>query len=150
MKKLAMIMEANNRAFACTRVAWFLKKIREMDEEINLYIFRSAGAWTLDRNYNLGEYNIYQLPDLSEFDGIILDVNSIHQREQYGCGAASWEYLINAARQSGKPVLSLANRIEGFYYVGIDNYAAMLPMMEHVYHVHGCRKFWFVMGPRDN
>ena len=121
-----------------------------MDEEINLYIFRSAGAWTLDRNYNLGEYNIYQLPDLSEFDGIILDVNSIHQREQYGCGAASWEYLINAARQSGKPVLSLANRIEGFYYVGIDNYAAMLPMMEHVYHVHGCRKFWFVMGPRDN
>lgn len=150
MKKLAMIMEANNRAFACTRVAWFLKKIREMEEEINLYIFRSAGAWTLDRNYNLGEYNIYQLPDLSEFDGIILDVNSIHQREQYGCGAASWEYLITAARQSGKPVLSLANRIEGFYYVGIDNYAAMLPMMEHVYHVHGCRKFWFVMGPRDN
>lgn len=48
MKKLAMIIEANNRAFACTRVAWFLKKIREMGEEINLYIFRSAGAWTLD------------------------------------------------------------------------------------------------------
>lgn len=150
MKKLAMIIEANNRAFACTRVAWFLKKIREMGEEINLYIFRSAGAWTLDRNYNLGEYNIYQLPDFSEFDGIILDVNSIHQREQYGCGAASWEYLISAARQSGKPVLSLANRIEGFYYVGIDNYAAMLPMMEHVFSEHGCRNFWFVMGPRDN
>lgn len=150
MKKLAMIMEANNRAFACTRVACFLKKIREMKEEINFYIFRSAGAWTLDRNYNIGEYNIYQLPDFSEFDGIILDVNSIHQREQYGCGAASWEYLISAARQSGKPVLSLANRIEGFYYVGIDNYKAMLPMMEHVYQEHGCRDFWFIMGPRDN
>lgn len=150
MKKLAMIMDANNRAFACTRVACFLKKIREMEEEIKFYIFRSAGAWTLDRNYNMGEYNIYQLPDLSEFDGIILDINSIHHREQYGCGVATWEYLINAARQSGKPVLSLANRIEGFYYVGIDNYAAMLSMMEHVLHVHGCRDFWFVMGPMDN
>lgn len=30
MKKLAMIMEANNRAFACTRVDWFLRKIREI------------------------------------------------------------------------------------------------------------------------
>lgn len=25
-----------------------------------------------------------QLPDFSEHDGIILDVNSTHQREQYG------------------------------------------------------------------
>lgn len=55
-----------------------------MGEEINLYIFRSASAWTLDRNYSIGEYNIYQLPDFSEHDGIILDVNSTHQREQYG------------------------------------------------------------------
>lgn len=150
MKRIAMIMEAGKRAFASTRAAWFLKKIREMEEEINLYIFRSAGVWTLDLNYNVGEYNIYQLPDLSEFDGIILDVNSIHQREHYGCGAAAWDYIVNAARQSGKPVISLANKIEGFYYVGIDNYAAMRLMMEHVFHIHGCRKFWFIMGPKDN
>ncbi|MDE7177004.1 MAG: GGDEF domain-containing protein [Lachnospiraceae bacterium] len=150
MKKIAMIMEANKRAFACTRASWFLKKIQEMEEEISIYIFRSAGAWTLDLNYNIGEYNIYHLPDLTEFDGIILDVNSIHQRENYGCGAAAWEYIVNAARQSGKPVLSLANRIEGFYHVGIDNYAAMRLMMEHVFQVHGCRNFWFIMGPKDN
>lgn len=93
MKRIAMIMEAGKCAFASTRAAWFLKKMREMEEEINLYIFRSAGVWTLDLNYNVGEYNIYQLPDLSEFDGIILDVNSIHQREHYGCGAAAWDIL---------------------------------------------------------
>ncbi len=93
MKRIAMIMEAGKRAFASTRAAWFLKKMREMEEEINLYIFRSAGVWTLDLNYNVGEYNIYQLPDLSEFDGIILNVNSIHQREHYGCGAAAWDIL---------------------------------------------------------
>lgn len=150
MRKLAIVIEANNRVFACSRVIAFSKKIREMKEEINLYIFRSDSAWTLDQNYNMGEYNIYHLPDFSEFDGIILDVNSIHQREHYGCGAAAWEYLINSARQSGKPVLSWANRVEGFYYVGIDNYAAMLPMIEHIYHKHGCRDFWLVMGPQDN
>lgn len=150
MKRVALIMEAGRRAFASTRVAWLLKWIREMEEEINLYIFRSAGAWTLDLNYNIGEYNIYHLPDLADFDGIILDLNSIHQREQYGCGAAAWEYIVDAARRSGKPVISLANRIEGFYYVGIDNYASMRMVMEHVYTVHRCRKYWFIMGPKDN
>lgn len=150
MKKIAMIMEAGKRAFASTRVAWFMKKIREMEEEISLYIFRSAGAWTLDLNYNIGEYNIYHLPDLADFDGIILDLNSIHQREHYGCGAAAWEYIVNAARKSGKPVISLANKIEGFYYVGIDNYAAMRHMIEHTFVTHRCRRYWFIMGPKDN
>lgn len=150
MKKIAMIMEANKRAFACTRAAWFLRQIRETEEEISIYIFRSAGAWTLNANYNVGEYNIYHLPDLTQFDGIILDVNSIHQRENYGCGSVAWEYIVNAARQSGKPVLSLANRIDGFYYVGIDNYKAMRLMIEHIFQVHGCRNYWFIMGPKDN
>lgn len=45
MKKLAMIMEAIICAFACACVDWFLRKIREMEEEINLYIFRSAGGF---------------------------------------------------------------------------------------------------------
>ena len=96
MKKLAMIIEANNRAFACTRVAWFLKKIREMGEEINLYIFRSAGAWTLDRNYNIGEYNIYQLPDFTEFDGC----------EQYSPAGAVWlrRCVVGISDQCGQTV----------------------------------------------
>ena len=37
-EKLALIIGVNNRAFACTRV-----------------------AWTLDRNYSIGEYNIYSV-----------------------------------------------------------------------------------------
>lgn len=150
MRKIAMIMEAGKRAFASTRAAWFLKKIQKMDEKINFYVFRSAGAWTLDLNYNIGEYNIYHLPDLKDFDGIILDLNSIHQREHYGCGASAWDYIVNAARQSGRPVISLANKIDGFYYVGINNYAAMRLMVEHVFRMHGCRRFWFIMGPKDN
>lgn len=79
-----------------------------------------------------------------------MDLNSIHQKEQYGCGAAAWEYIVAAAKRSGRPVISLADRIEGFYYVGINNYESMRIIMEHVYMVHQCRKFWFIMGPKDN
>jgi len=31
------------------------------------------------------------------------------------------EYVVEKAKQSGKPVISIANELEDFYYVGIDN-----------------------------
>lgn len=60
------------------------------------------------------------------------------------------DYVISSARATGKTVISIANDIEDFYYVGIDNYASMREVIAHLHEVHGCKKFWFVMGPVDN
>ena len=46
--------------------------------------------------------------------------------------------------------VSIAKEIEDFYYVGINNEKAMWVMIEHLYEKHGCKKYWFVMGPEDN
>ena len=46
-------------------------------EDVNLYIFNSTGNWSRDAGYNRAEYNIYNLPELSDFDGIILELNNI-------------------------------------------------------------------------
>lgn len=43
----------------------------ETGEDVNLYIFNSTGNWSRDAGYNRAEYNIYNLPELSDFDGII-------------------------------------------------------------------------------
>ena len=88
-------------------------------------------------------YNIYRLPDLNDFDGIIVDLNNIRYPKVR-------EYVISSAKATGKPVISIANEIADFYYVGIDNYSAMQEMVAHLYEVHGCRRFWYVMGPDDN
>lgn len=148
IKKIALIMDSRKRVFRYTCLAGLLKRIQR-EEDINLYIFRSAGTWSLDLNYNIGEYNIYRLPNLADFDGIILDLDNIHQRDRYGSAAAACEYIIYSAKILKKPVISVANKIDGCYYAGIDNYASMRSIMAHVYEVHQCRKFWFVMGP-DN
>ena len=37
--------------------------------------------------------------------------------------------MISSAKATGKPVLSIANEIADFYYVGIDNYSAMQEMV---------------------
>ena len=143
MKKIALLMDGWKRFFTYAWPAGVLQRIRETNEDVNLYIFNSSGDWSRDEEYNIGEYNIYRLPNLEDYDGIIVDLNNIRY-------AQVREYVIDAAKRTGKPVISIANKIEDFYYVGIDNYAALQEIMTHLHKEHGCQKFWFVMGPMDN
>lgn len=143
MKKIALLMDGWKRFFTYAWPAGVLQRIKETNEDISLYIFNSSGDWSRDKDYNIGEYNIYHLPNLNEYDGIIVDLNNIRYPEVR-------DYVIESAKKTGKPVISIANEIDDFYYVGIDNYAAMQEVIAHLYEEHGCRKFWFVMGPEDN
>ena len=143
MKKIALIMDGWKRFFSYAWPSGILQRIQETNEEVNLYIFNSSSEWSMDEDYNIGEYNIYNLPDFKEFDGIVVDLNNIRKEEiRY--------QVIAAVRKSKKPAVSINNDVEGFYYVGINNYVAMQEIIQHLYEEHHCRKFWFVMGPTDN
>ena len=143
MKKIALIMDGWKRFFTFAWPAGILQRIEETNEDINLYIFNSSGDWSLDESYNIGEYNIYHLPDLNDYDGIIVDLNNIRYPNVR-------DYVVQAAKKTGKPVIAVANEIEDFYYVGIDNYSSIQEIIAHMHKEHGCRKFWYVMGPEDN
>lgn len=143
MKKIALVMDGWKRFFTYAWPSGILQRIKETGEEVNLYIFNSSGDWSMDEDYNIGEYNIYNLPDFKDFDGIIMDLNNI-RNEEIGLK------VIDAVKKSGKPAISIANKIDDFYYVGINNYAAMQGVIQHLYEEHHCRSFWFVMGPADN
>lgn len=143
MKKIALVMDGWKRFFTYAWPSGILQRIKETGEEVNLYIFNSSGDWSMDEDYNIGEYNIYNLPDFKDFDGIIMDLNNI-RKEEIGLK------VIDAVKKSGKPAISIANKIDDFYYVGINNYAAMQGVIQHLYVEHHCRSFWFIMGPADN
>lgn len=143
MKKIALIMDGWKRFFSYAWPSGILQRIQETNEEVNLYIFNSFSEWSMDEDYNIGEYNIYNLPDFKEFDGIVVDLNNIRKEEIRN-------QVIAAVRKSKKPAVSINNDVEGFYYVGINNYVAMQEIIQHLYEEHHCRKFWFVMGPTDN
>lgn len=93
--------------------------------------------------HNHGEYNIYSLPDLSEFDGIIMDCTNISDRHYF-------DWLVDMIRRSDKPTVSIGSDIEGFYYAGIDNKKPVADLMDHLYHKHNCRKYIFAGGPKEN
>ncbi|MCM1090134.1 MAG: GGDEF domain-containing protein [Butyrivibrio sp.] len=143
MKKVALIMESWMRYFTYAWPSGILQKIKESGLDVNLYIFNSSANWSDDALYNQGEYNIFNLPDLKDFDGIVLDVNNI---TSIGVRSA----LVERVRRSGVPTVVLGNYFEGLRSVTVDNYRAMQNVMEHLAGHHGCKSFWFVMGPEDN
>lgn len=143
MRKVALITDGWRRLFTYAWPAGILQRIKERDEEVNLYIFNSTGNWSRDAGYNRAEYNIFNLPDLSEFDGIILELNNISS-------PAVLAEVIHKAKQSHLPVVSIANELEDFYYVGIDNYSAMKQVIAHMHEVHNCKKFWLLVGADSN
>lgn len=136
-------MDGWKRFFTYAWPSGILSRLREKNEDVNLYIFNSFGDWSWDSEYNEGEYNIYNLPNFDDFDGIIFDINNI----RYSDIALK---LIEKAKKSCKPAISIANELEGLYYVGINNYKSMQMVIKHLYEVHKCKKYWFIMGPQDN
>lgn len=143
MKKVALISDGWKRMFMYAWVDGIMNKINEYSEDVCLYQYNCHGNWSKDDFHNQGEYNIFNLPDLKEFDGIILDCNNIVDKSVL-------EYVIELIRKSGVPAVSIARDIDGFYYAGIDNVKTINEMMEHMYNVHNCRSFVFAGGPKDN
>lgn len=143
MRKIALIMDGRKRFITDAWPVGILQRLHETDEEANLYIFNSSGNWNSDKDYNAGEYNIYRLPDLTEFDGVILDLNHISSKKIL-------QDVVQRVKKAGIPAISIGFPIEGLYYAGIDNHTEMGKMIGHLHGVHGCSSFWCIMGPADH
>ena len=129
MKKVALFMDGWKRYFTYAWPLGFMQKIKEARADVNLYIFNSNGNWNRDDGYSYGEYNIYNLPELTDFDGIIISVNNIKYPEVTA-------ELLDRIRKSGVPAISLETAFDGLHFVGIDNYDAMYDMTRHMIEKH--------------
>ena len=69
MKKIAMITDGWKRMVTYAWVDGMINRIHELDEDICIYQYNCYGNWRKEKKYNQGEYNIFRLPDLNEFDG---------------------------------------------------------------------------------
>lgn len=143
MKKVAIIADGWKKYINYAWVGGCRQYIAEHQSDINLYFFNSFGSYSMDEKYNWGEYNIFNLPDLKEFDGIILEMTNISDKEQK-------QHIVSMVLESGVPAVSLLEDVPELYYAGTNNYVAMKTMVNHLIEVHGCRKLNFVAGPMEN
>ncbi len=110
---------------------------------VNIAVFVSFSGVMGNQRHDVGEFNIFNLPDFKLFDGAILLTNTI-----------GYQPVINdifaRIRKAGIPTVSVDYDVNDFYHIGIDNGRAMRDITEHIIHKHGCRTFNYISGPKDN
>ncbi len=143
MKRIAFLTDGWHRYIAYETIKGVIREFDGYAEDVIFCQFNCFGNWIHDEKHNAGEYNIYTLPDLKQFDGIVLDANNIVDMKQM-------ENLIRITKASGVPVVCLGFEVEGFYNTGMENEKPVIEIMEHLYTEHNCRSFVFAGGPLDN
>ena len=99
----------------------FLQGLRKGAQErgLDLYIFNSYGD--SDREYEAftsGEYNIFLLPDLKKFDGVMIAANNV--------GVEPWlDRLKQDVDRLGIPCVGVEQLSGTPHSIGVDNYRAM-------------------------
>ncbi len=149
MKRIALIADGWKRWMLYAWAYGLLECIRDKGVEVSIDHYNCFGNWNKDKDYNAGEYAVFNSIDLSLYDGIITDLSNIKDIDTF-------EDIVRPLMKSGLPVINLNAAREGeeksdnFYYVGTDNEGAITEMLNHLYDVHGCRQFVFLGGPVDH
>lgn len=115
-------------------------------EDVNVFLFTCEG-FRYDQNtaYVRGEYNIFNLPDLSRFAGVIVDMVTIHDDE-------AWNVIRQKIQESNIPAVSIniPLDIENSSVVRLENIHGIHNAIEHLVNVHGVRTIHYISGPRHN
>lgn len=115
-----------------------------LSEGDNIYIFTCDGWNYVSRfKYEEGEYNIYNLPDFTQYDGVIINSDTIHDLKIV-------EDLVNRIKQAKVPCVSLNRKWEGAFCVKLENETGIRSIVNHLIKEHGARTIYFVSGPLDN
>lgn len=143
MKKIAMITDGWKRMLTYAWVDGMIKRIHELDEDICIYQYNCYGNWRREKKYNFGEYNIFRLPELNRFDGVVVDCNFTTDKERL-------QELDEMLRKVTVPVISIGHPMDNCYYVGIDNTTPVKELMKHLHKEHGCTRFLYAGGPKGH
>lgn len=109
---------------------------------VNIAHFIAFGGMLNNPKYDMGEYNIFQLPNFSLFDGVILLSNTF--------SSDLADEISKRIRDAGVPAVSIDKELDDMYYIGIHNDSAMEQITRHFIVNHNVRRFNYISGPDDN
>ena len=92
---------------------------------------------------DMSEYAIFDLADLSQFDGVLVQGNQIILKSVR-------EDIARRIEACGIPAVTLDCPMPGCTVVGIDNRLAQKGITEHVIRAHGARRLVYLTGMLDN
>ena len=110
--------------------------------DVQVCVFDCFGK-DLGNDKDKSEYSIFRLPDLSGFDGMLIQSNQIIWQD----ARAEVEHLVIS---SGIPAVAIGCELEGCTLVHFDNRKAQYAMAEHIIREHGARRLVYLTGNMGN
>lgn len=114
---------------------------RALIDRANIFIFTCVG-WRYESpsKYAKGESNIYTLPDFSEYDGVIMNSDTIQDMDIV-------EQIENRIQEAGIPCVDLNSRGGRFMSVEMENRIAMEEITHHLIMRHHAKNIYYISGP---
>lgn len=118
-----------------------VKRMQGLD--VDLYMFVCYPPYTDEESVKAGELNMFNLPYIEDFDGVLVLGNAIDHIGIY-------ESIIKRCKAANKPVVSTGRRHEYAYFVGSDNYDGAKNLYTHLVENHEVRNPVFIAGNANN
>ena len=119
-----------------------LKKFVEDHPNVNLCIFDCFGK-DQDTPRDKSEYGVFDLADLSRFDGLLIQGNQIVLNRVR-------EKIASCIAETGIPAVTIDCPLDGCTLIGIDNRKAQYDLVDHLIRFHGVKKMVYLTGLLEN
>ncbi len=116
---------------------------RMQGTDVDLYMFVCYPPYVEDETKKIGELNIFNLPNIGDFDGVLVLGNAIDHEGVY-------ENIIRRCKDANVPVVSTGRKNDYAYFVGSDNYSGAKELYTHLVKEHGIRHPFYVAGNANN
>lgn len=107
--------------------------------DVDLFLFVNFSGYGLAELENKREFNILTLPNLEDFDGVLLLTSTYNFTEEV-------EYLHRKVLESGVPSISVEYELDGIDLIGTDNYSGIYELVSHLIEKHGARRLLYIGG----
>ena len=118
-----------------------VKRMRGLDAD--LYIFLCYPPYVEDETLKAGELNIFNLPYIEDFDGVLILGNSIDH-------IGVFDTIVERCKAANVPVVSTGRKHKDAYFVGSDNYSGARELYTHVVEQHNIENPLFIAGNANN
>ena len=116
---------------------------RAAEDNIDIFIFLDYTSYDITEDEIKGELNILNLPDLTDFDGVLLLGNTLTT-------AGEISILREKVLEAKVPSICLEYDLEDINCIRTENVNGMKELVEHLITVHDVKDVFWISGPVDN
>ena len=145
-KKIAVLIASIDREYQQDFVSGLTSAGANKDMDICIFNTQGHMNVAISSTSEVGESMIYDLPDLSDFDGII----SLPATMGNDIAIRKVNEVLRPLQKTGKPHVSIDVPQEGAVCITFDDAISVEELTEHLITEHGVRKVAFVCGPMNS